>query len=393
MEGQPVQGAAWRPGVATRAGTRGHSESACVLSDYTRRATKGYLCFMALADGFGGEGRGDVASRLAVDALHAAMDPNRFDGEDDFRRSAEGALSEAVESANALVLQAGSAPDKTGLGTVITCAAVDSENAFLAHVGNARAYLLTARGTRQVTSDHVEPVEGRRTRLTSALGIDARVDADILRVPLRPGEVIFLCSHALYSALSIEQVSATLASTPDLQAACDAVVDAAVARGPVADVSIVAWRVPGDMPVAAEEAPEAAPPSPPPDKKRRRWLVALVVLLIIACIAAAGLGVAFILLKDRSPTKKAGTTAVQPASARFAAGEVLTVDTAGKPDACYLADYPGGPQQTRLYDGWKVKVISARFAEGEQWYRVEVVEGGLDVAGKRGYVQESFLAE
>jgi serine/threonine protein phosphatase PrpC len=392
MEGQPVQGAAWRPGIATRAGTRGHSEGACALSDYTGRATKGYPCFMAVADGFGGEGRGDVASRLAVDAIHAAMDPNRFEGDDDFRRSAEGALSEAVEAANDVIVQAGSAPDKAGLGAVVTCAVVDSENAFIAHVGNTRAYLLTARGTRQVTSDHVEPVDGQRTRLTSALGTGAAVDADILRVPLRPGEVIFLCSHALYSALSIEQVSATLASTPDLQAACDLLVEAAAARGPVADVSIVAWRVPGDGPVTAVGAPEATQP-PPPKKKRRRWLVALVALLLIAGGAAASWGVASIWFKDKSPAKKAGTTVEQPSNARFAADDLLAIDTTGKPDACYLTEYPDGPQQTRLYDGWKVRVISTRFAQGEQWYRVEVVEGGLDMAGKKGYVQESFLVE
>lgn len=392
MEGQSIPGAAWRPyGAAARAGARGHREGACALDDYTSRAQRGYLCFMAVADGFGGPGRGDIASHLAVDTISEMLDPNRFESEGDFRRAAESLLAEAVSAANTVIFQAGTSRDKAGLGTTITCAAVDSENAFVAHLGNARAFLLTARGTRQVTSDHVELADGQRQRLTRALGIGAHVEADILRVPLRAGEVLFICSHGLYSALTVEQISGTLATMPDLHAACDVLAEAAAARGPLADISITAWRVPGEQPVA-EVQPEAPAPEEKPKKKRRRWLVALLALLLLAAGAAAGWGIASIWFKDKAPASKA-TTAPARQQARFAVGDVLRVDAAGKPEACYLADYTGGPQQSRLYDGWTVRVISTRSSGGVQWYRVQVVEGGLDMAGKEGYVQESFLAE
>ena len=90
---------------------------------------------------------------------------------------------------------------------------------------------------------------------------------------------------------------------------------------------------------------------------------------------------------------KRQTGTQQQSGTRFGVGDVLQIDTTGAPDACYLMDYPGGAQQTRLYDGWKVRVLTSRSFKGEQWYRVEVVEGGLDNAGKRGYVAEEFLVE
>jgi PPM family protein phosphatase len=389
MEGQAAAGAAVRPyGVASRAGAGGRAEGTAALSDYSSRAAKGFICFMAVADGFGGPGLGDLASRLALDTIGGLLDPRAFENEGDFRRAAERLLADAVSAANEVLGKAAASGDKAGMGATITCAAVESENAFVAHIGNARAYLLTARGVRQITSDHLEQVDGSRTRLTRALGIGDHVEADILRVPLRPGEVLFVCSHGLYAALSTEQIVGTLASVPDLQAACEMLVEAAAARGPLADVSIAAWRVPGAEPVQPAQPASEQKVSRP--RKRRRWLVALIALLVVAG-GIAGWGLASGWFKAKAPVKNTGTQ--QQSGTRFGVGDVLQIDTTGAPDACYLMDYPGGAQQTRLYDGWKVRVLTSRSFKGEQWYRVEVVEGGLDNAGKRGYVAEEFLVE
>ena len=63
----------------------------------------------------------------------------------------------------------------------------------------------------------------------------------------------------------------------------------------------------------------------------------------------------------------------------------------GKAEGCYLANYPGGPDQVRLYDGWKVRVLSTTWQSGARWYRIEVTDGPQ--AGKEGYVKESFLVK
>jgi len=381
-------------GTATKAGRNGFNESACQLADYFERASRGFLCFMAVADGFGGPGLGDVASRMAVDILNGAIDPGQFETEQAFRHVAEQSLSDSMRSANSRMFDFAATPGKEGMGATLTCAAIDSENAFVAHVGNARAYVLTARGIRQVTSDHVEITADGGKRLTRALGVVPDIDADILRVPLRPGEIFFICTHGLYSAFSAEETTGVMLSIPDLQAACDWLVDAAVARGASGDVTMTAWRVPGDVPVVvtAPQSQQAEAPVKEARPKKRRWLVALIAILLLVGGAVGGWAIGSVWYKNKS-TAKPVVKPTTPQAARFHAGDVAMIDTTGRPDACYLVDYPGGPQQTRLYDGWKVRIISPKYSQGEQWYRVEVTQGGLNTNGKQGYVQESFLVE
>ncbi|MHB8894021.1 MAG: PP2C family protein-serine/threonine phosphatase [Candidatus Geothermincolia bacterium] len=379
-------------GTAAHVGSRGYKEGSFILSDYFERASRGFQCFMEVADGFGGPELGAAASRRASEMVHSALDPSAFESEDAFRPEAKRRLVESVLAVNKQLYEASATPGREGMGTTLTCAVIDSENAFVAHVGNARAYVLTARGIRQVTSDHIEITADGGKRLTRALGVGPSIDADILRVPLRPGEVFFICSHGLYSTFTAEEITGALMSIPDLQGACDWLVEAAVARGASGDAIITAWRVPGDVPVVA------APPQPQPTEVeaapaksgKRRWLVAIIAVLLLLGGAAGGWAIGSIWYQNKGATKTLNNNS---STARFAAGDVAVVDTTGRPEACYLTDYPGGPDQTRLYNGWKVRIISQKFSNGEQWYRVEVMDGGLATDGKEGYVQESFLVE
>jgi PPM family protein phosphatase len=375
-------------GSASSVGKRGYVESAFCVADYSERASKGFLCFMAVADGFGGPGLGDVAARMAVEIVGGTLDPGQYEAEENFRPVAEQLIANSVAAANKRLYDVSGMEGKDGLGTTLTFAALDSENAFVGHIGNARAYVLTARGLRQITSDHVETGQSGGKRLTRALGVAPAVDADILRVPLRPGEVFFICTHGVFSTFSQEEVAGALLSIPDLQAACQWLADAAVARGASGDATITAWRVPGDVPVVVTQAQaQAAGEEAEPQKKHgRRWLVALLAVLLLAGGAAGGWFIGGIWYQNKSTVKKPSS------SARFAAGDVTLVDTTGRSEACYLLDYPGGPEQTRLYDGWKVRVVTPRTYKGQQWYRVEVVEGGT-ASGKKGYVSETFLVE
>lgn len=361
-----------------------------MLGDYSTRAPGGYLCFMAVADGFGGPGLGEAASREACEAVHDAMDPNRYEDAEAFRRASEGDLAGAVAGADRALCEASPAPGGGPVGTTLTCAAINAENAFVAHVGNGRAYVLTARGTRQVTSDHVEITPDGAKRLTRAMGVAGNTEADLLRVPLRPGEVFFLCSHGMYSAVSAEEMTGAFMSSPDLQIACDWLAETAAARGASGDIMIAAWRVPGDVPIVAAEPPPAESGEAPGTKGgKRRWLlVALFAVLFLLGGTVGGWFIGSIFYRDKSVSKKRSATS---STTRFAVGDILAVDTTGRPEACYLTDYPGGPDQTRLYDGWKVKVLSEKFVDGEQWYRVEVTDGGLAANGRKGFVRESFL--
>lgn len=386
MEEQTSPNAAAQPyGIFTAAAGAGGAASA--VKDYSERQAATFMCFMAVSSGFGPPGRSKAAARIALDTVDELLDPGRFEGHDEFRAAASRVLEAAFDKANSRLLESDEGGELLS-GATLTCVAADGESAFIGHVGNARAYLLTGRGLRQLTSDHVEYLEASRTRLTRALGIDDEVETDILRVPLKAGEVLVVCSHGIYSALEEGEIVAAIGSG-DLPAACRWLAETAAARGAGGDLTVTAWRVPGEPVAATAGAVVPGVEAEAKRPRRRRWLVALVVLLVIVAGAAAGWGIATIWFKSKPATKK--TTNAPATKARFVQGDVLQISVGGKAEGCYLANYPGGPGQVRLYDGWKVRVLSTTWQSGARWYRIEVTDGPQ--AGKEGYVKESFLVK
>ena len=360
--------------------------AASAMKDYSARQVPSFLCFMALVGGFGTPERSQAAARMTLEVLDELLDPGRFEGAAEFNAAAGRVLERSFELANSRLRESDEDAENVS-GATMTVVAANGESAFIGHVGNARAYLLTDRGLRQLTSDHVEHFEGARTRLTRALGIDDEIETDILRVPLKAGEVLMVCSHGIYSALEESEIIAIMAA-PDTAAACRTLAGTAAARGAAGDLTVAAWRVGGAD--TGESAAVVAGPATQFEGERRgrvrRLLVVLLAVLILAAAAVVGLGLAFNWFSTKAPARKA-TSATK---ARFVPGDVLKIDASGKTEGCYLTDYPGGPDQVRLYDGWKVRVLSTMYTKGQRWYRVEVTEGPS--AGKEGYVKESFLA-
>ena len=118
-------------------------------------APLGPLGLFILADGMGGHQAGEVASSLAarIVASHISRDvyaPYLLNGErDPDQIPLADALRHAVEAANEAV------HDRVpGSGTTLTCALVIDGRAYLAHVGDSRAYLYHNQTLKQITRDH-----------------------------------------------------------------------------------------------------------------------------------------------------------------------------------------------------------------------------------------------
>ena len=182
---------------------RQSNEDALLLSDPV----------FAVADGMGGARAGEVASAMAVAALHG------FHG-------GEQALAQAIEDVN-LRIHSASRNDASllGMGTTITAAMIDGDALVLAHVGDSRAYVLRAGQLRQLTDDHslvgelirrgaLTPEEAerhpQRSVITRALGADETVDVDVLRVPVESGDLILLCSDGLTGMVSDAELARIL---------------------------------------------------------------------------------------------------------------------------------------------------------------------------------------
>lgn len=203
---------------------------------------------IAVADGMGGHLGGGTAAAMAVDALRAvgqATDPT--------------VLLDALTGANrAIARAAADDPDLTGMGTTATAALLESGILYLVHVGDSRAYLIRGGRIIQVTEDHsvvaemvrrgtlsADAAENHPARhvITRALGVDAEVQIDALRVDLEPGDVVLLCTDGLSGPVDDGEILAAVEEATALQDAAEALVRMANEAGGPDNVTVVLARV------------------------------------------------------------------------------------------------------------------------------------------------------
>ena len=219
----------------------------------------------AVADGMGGHAGGEVASRLAVDALGAA-----------FGRKPTGfGLSEAVTEANAVVWShSQDNPDLRGMGTTLTAVALVNEDGrdvlALVNVGDSRSYRFHDGEISQITTDHSLAEEMVRTGelteaeaavhphrhiLTRALGVAADVAVDLWRIQPVRGDRYLLCSDGLTNELSVDQIAEVLSSVSEPQRAADLLVHAARTHGGSDNITVVVV----DVVVGEEDEDQSGP--------------------------------------------------------------------------------------------------------------------------------------
>ena len=192
----------------------------------------------AVADGMGGHRGGNVASALTIESIREARPAWDPSGDP---------LVQAVRRANRVVFErAAGDSNLRGMGTTVTVLQTSGSEAIVAHVGDSRAYLLREGELRQLTHDHtlvqqmadegkISEEEARvhpaRNIITRSLGVDEDVDVDELRLDLRAGDRVLLCTDGLTGMLDPDEIRQILEGEEDPQAAADTLVDLAVERG------------------------------------------------------------------------------------------------------------------------------------------------------------------
>jgi PPM family protein phosphatase len=226
---------------------------------------------MVVADGLGGGSGGEEASRLAVITfvnlvLHTPDWIMRVNDEE-----AERLMNRIVERYRkvgaAISERAAEHPALEGMATTMTLACSNAEDLFIGHVGDSRAYVLRGTDLIRLTRDHTyaqeladagmikqQDVERHRLRhvLSRALGPrGSDVEVDVTRFGLRDGDQLLLCSDGLTGMIAEDEIPALVAGRT-AQAACQALIDAALAGGGKDNVTVVLARYafPPDFAVA-----------------------------------------------------------------------------------------------------------------------------------------------
>jgi len=219
-------------------------------------STRPDVGLFVVADGMGGHVAGEVASRVAVEAIEAFIqetagaDKNRtwpfpFDPTVSLEANR---LRAAFRLANRKIASAiADSQDLRGMATTASAVLLGPQGASVAHVGDSRVYVLRGGTLEQITHDHswveeqvragtLTPSAARqhpwRNVVTRALSGGDDPEVDVTEVAPRPGERYLLCSDGLFTVVPDGRITELLGDTKEpLDAIAGALVAAANEAG------------------------------------------------------------------------------------------------------------------------------------------------------------------
>ncbi|WP_328348608.1 PP2C family protein-serine/threonine phosphatase [Micromonospora sp. NBC_00421] len=204
---------------------------------------------VAVADGMGGMAAGDLASRIAIDAV-APLDVETPED------ALVAALQTGIELATARIHQAVQEdPERQGMGTTLTALLFSRTGSCLAlaHVGDSRAYLFRESILKQVTRDDtfvqmlvdqglISPEEAsshpRRAVVTQALQGEEVSPSYATMVP-RAGDRWLLCSDGLSNVVRPDTLTEVLRETPDRETCARRLIDLALRAGGPDNITVL----------------------------------------------------------------------------------------------------------------------------------------------------------
>jgi len=205
--------------------------------------------FFVVADGMGREAGGEIASKLAVEAITEAIQNKKFvhPNESGWRRKR---LVRVIEHANGVLRSMKTevdALDRMGTTVVAAMFSPTLNRAFIANVGDSRCYRIRRDSMAQLTVDHtlgslgIQGAEG--AKLSRAIGLDPVVDVDVVVDRPEPGDVYLLCSDGLTKMVDDELILSTVSSAGDLDAAAKGLIEQAREHGGRDNITTILIRV------------------------------------------------------------------------------------------------------------------------------------------------------
>jgi protein phosphatase len=207
-----------------------------------------------VADGMGGHEGGQIASRLAVEAITKAY-AGATDSDPQKR------LLTALKDGHHRIQQhAKQNPHLSSMGTTCTALALIDRRLYFVHVGDSRFYLLREGKLRILSRDHtliarllekglIRPDQAQdhpqRHVLTSALGMpdeEMEIDAPPEALPLRKNDVLMICTDGLWGQMEADEIERALASQSPKDA-CRSLVHLAKERGGPDNITLQVLRI------------------------------------------------------------------------------------------------------------------------------------------------------
>ena len=214
---------------------------------------------MAVADGMGGQAFGKLASMMAL-RVGMGLGTDEIKWSTKINEAEAQELKEKIEAFMRLIdheinSQMENHRELVGMGTTLTVAYTVGKHAFIAHVGDSRAYLMRGHSLSQLTRDHTIANElldagmiSRDTRhfrrlshmLSNCLGGPGEgVSVESHWITLEDGDRLLICSDGLTDMVAEDEIKQVLLEYLDCQQATDALVASALDHGGKDNVTVI----------------------------------------------------------------------------------------------------------------------------------------------------------
>ena len=214
---------------------------------------------LAVADGMGGQAFGKLASMLAL-RVGLSLGPDEIKWSTKINENEALELKDKIEvflrlMDREIIKQTKSHTELVGMGTTLTVAYTVGREAFIAHVGDSRAYLLRENQLNMLTQDHtlanqmVEagmisegtyPFKRMRHVLTNCLGGPREgINVETHHLQLMDGDRMLLCTDGLTDMVADDDILNLIQSNSNCRDCAQALVNVALENGGKDNVTVI----------------------------------------------------------------------------------------------------------------------------------------------------------
>jgi serine/threonine protein phosphatase PrpC len=210
---------------------------------------------LVVSDGMGGAAAGEIASEMAVATVMDSLVKQPPDTEVAER------LCQAAKEANQRIWQrALEDAELSGMGATLTAVLIDGTSAYVAQVGDSRAYLIRGNQIGQLTQDQslvqllvesgtIKPEQASmvpQNVIMQALGTQPSLRVTLTAVELCRNDRLLVCSDGLSNKVEAGEIQQVVGQSQDLEAACRQLVAMANQRGGEDNITVVLALLDGE---------------------------------------------------------------------------------------------------------------------------------------------------
>jgi serine/threonine protein phosphatase PrpC len=226
---------------------RDHNEDACLVDIENN--------LFIVSDGMGGAHAGELASKVVVEVLPRII-KKRIE-----KLKSPSPKSVGLSLRNAIIELSRQLHDRSadqiglrGMGATVVLVLLRDGKAYIANLGDSRAYLFRGNRLKQLTEDHsivgillrhgdITPEEAKkhpaRGRLSRYVGMEGEVYPDVRTLAVKTGDRLLLCSDGLTNMVPDDEIAFVLAEGSNPQSACETLVKAANTAGGTDNITVI----------------------------------------------------------------------------------------------------------------------------------------------------------